>query len=143
MTTISKNVNQGDSVSIQATPKTGYTFSGWTSGEGDSRISTDNPYTFTPNSDTTINAVFSEATPVLTITATGNGQLRLTNSQGNSTYISYSNGTKKYYGEIENYGASDIVSIYYNNPSASTTIYENTTITGINLSGITNTNFTI
>lgn len=139
MTTISKQVNQGDSVSIQATPKTGYTFSGWTSGVGDSRISTDNPYTFTPNADTSINAVFSEVQPI--ISWVGNpGNLVIKNSNGQTYNLWSGAGTNKYYGDVEGFGANDIVSVWIsgNDPESTSSLIEHTWLTEINLSGLTN-----
>ena len=138
MTTISKNVNQGDSVSIQATPKTGYTFSGWTSGAGDSRISTDNPYTFTPNADTSINAVFSEVQPI--ISWVGNpGNLVIKNSNGQTHNLWSAAGTNKYYGDVEGFGADDIVSVWIsgNDPDGTSSLIEHTWLTELNLSGLT------
>jgi hypothetical protein len=138
MTTISKNVNQGDSVSIQATPKTGYTFSGWTSGAGDSRISTDNPYTFTPNADTSINAVFSEVQPI--ISWVGNpGNLVIKNSNGQTRNLWSGAGTNKYYGDVEGFGADDIVSVWIsgNDPDGTNSLIDHTWLTELNLSGLT------
>lgn len=138
MTTISKNVNQGDSVSIQATPKTGYTFSGWTSGAGDSRISTDNPYTFTPNADTSINAVFSEVQPI--ISWVGNpGNLVIKNSNGQTHNLWSAAGTNKYYGDVEGFGADDIVSVWIsgNDPDGTNSLIDHTWLTELNLSGLT------
>ena len=138
MTTISKNVNQGDSVSIQATPKTGYTFSGWTSGAGDSRISTDNPYTFTPNADTSINAVFSEVQPI--ISWVGNpGNLVIKNSNGQTHNLWSGAGTNKYYGDVEGFGADDIVSVWIsgNDPDGTSSLIDHTWLTELNLSGLT------
>lgn len=137
MTTITKQVKQGDSVSIQATPKTGYTFSGWTSGAGDSRISTDNPYTFTPNADTSINAVFSEATPI--ISWVGNpGNLVIKNSNGQTHNLWSAAGTNKYFGDVEGFGADDIVSVYINDPDSTSRIPTTTWLTSINMNGLTN-----
>ena len=139
MTTITKQVKQGDSVSIQATPKTGYTFSGWTSGAGDSRISTDNPYTFTPNADTSINAVFSEVQPI--ISWVGNpGNLVIKNSNGQTHNLWSGAGTNKYYGDVEGFGADDIVSVWIsgNDPDGTSSLIEHTWLTELNLSGLTN-----
>ena len=138
MTTISKNVNQGDSVSIQATPNTGYIFSGSTESGDPSRVITDNPYTFTPNSDVSIDALFSEATPVISWTG-GPGNLVLKNSNGQTHNIwGTASGTNKYYGNVEGFGANDIVSVYVNNPNSTNTITPNTWLTSLDLSGLTN-----
>lgn len=138
MTTISKNVNQGDSVSIQATPNTGYIFSGWTEDGDSSRVITDNPYTFTPNSDVSLDALFSEATPI--ISWVGNpGNLVIKNSNGQTHNLWSAAGTNKYYGDVEGFGADDIVSVWIsgNDPDGTSSLIEHTWLTELNLSGLT------
>ena len=139
MTTITKQVKQGDSVSIQATPKTGYTFTGWTEGGDSSRIITDNPYTFTPDSNTSIDAVFSEAKPI--ISWVGNpGNLVIKNSNGQTHNLWSAAGTNKYFGDVEGFGVNDIVSVWIsgNDPDGTNSLIEHTWLTELNLSGLTN-----
>lgn len=59
-------VTAGQTITLTATAATGYTFSKWVNGEG-AELSTDNPYTYTPEADITISAVFAkdEATGLL------------------------------------------------------------------------------
>lgn len=138
MTTITKQVKQGDSVSIQATPNTGYTFTGWTESGDTSRIITDNPYTFTPDSNTSIDAVFSEVQPI--ISWVGNpGNLVIKNSNGQTHNLWSAAGTNKYFGDVEGFGADDIVSVYIsgNDPDGTSSLIEHTWLTELNLSGLT------
>ena len=51
-------------VTVTATPKEGYKFSGWY--EGDTRLTTTVDYTYTATSDRTLTAKFTEVTPLLT-----------------------------------------------------------------------------
>lgn len=51
-------VDSGTSVTITATPNTGYVFKHWVNNDNDSIISTSNPYTFTPTSNVSYGAVF-------------------------------------------------------------------------------------
>lgn len=76
---ITKQVNSGDSYTVRATPATGFTFNGWSS--SGSRVSTDNPYTATPNSDVLLNAVFQT-----------NQQYTITTSVNSSSYGTASGG---------------------------------------------------
>ena len=59
-------VTDGQTITLTATAATGYKFSKWVNGEG-AELSTDNPYTYTPEADITISAVFArdEATGLL------------------------------------------------------------------------------
>lgn len=59
-------VTAGQTITLTATAATGYTFSKWVNGEG-AELSTENPYTYTPDADITISAVFArdEATGLL------------------------------------------------------------------------------
>lgn len=52
-------VTAGQTITLTATAATGYTFSKWVNGEG-AELSTDNPYTYTPEADITISAVFAK-----------------------------------------------------------------------------------
>lgn len=137
MTTITKQVKQGDSVSIQATPNTGYTFTGWTEGGDSSRIITDNPYTFTPDSNTSIDAVFSELEAPLSWTGSP-GSIVLKNSNGQTHTLWSAAGTNKYYGDVEGFSVSDIVSVYINDPDSTSRIPTTTWLTSINMNGLTN-----
>lgn len=51
-------VTAGQTITLTATAATGYKFSKWVDGEG-TELSTDNPYTYTPDADITISAVFA------------------------------------------------------------------------------------
>ena len=134
MTTISKQVRVGDSVSIQATTNTGYNFSGWN--VNGSEVSTSNPYTFTPNSNISIDAVFSEAQAPLSWR--GSTPITLKNRNGQTQTLWNPDGYRKYYGDIEGFGINDIVSVYINNPDSSDIIYNNNIITEIDMNGLTN-----
>lgn len=76
---ITKQVQSGESYTVQATPATGFTFNGWSS--SGSRVSTDNPYTATPNSNVLLNADFQS-----------NQQYTITTSVNNSSYGTASGG---------------------------------------------------
>ena len=81
--------DEGTSLTLTATPAEGYTFSKWTIGETEN---TENPLTYTINSDVTITAVFEEnapATPVFD----ENGKMDLSKfiSDGTAGY-SYAEG---------------------------------------------------
>ncbi len=52
-------VTAGQTITLTATAATGYTFSKWVDGVG-AELSTDNPYTYTPEADITISAVFAK-----------------------------------------------------------------------------------
>lgn len=52
-------VTAGQTITLTAMAATGYTFSKWVNGEG-AELSTDNPYTYTPEADITISAVFAK-----------------------------------------------------------------------------------
>ena len=139
MTTISRQVNQGDSVSIQATPKTGYTFTGWTEDGDSSRVITDNPYTFTPDSDTSIDAIFSEVQPIISWVGSP-GNLVIKNRNGQTHNLWSGGGTNKYFGDVEGFGVNDIVSVWIsgNDPDGTNTLINHTWLTELNLSGLTN-----
>ena len=134
--TITKQVRVGDEVSVQATSNTGYTFTEWTS--SGSQVSTSNPYTFTPNSNTSIDAVFSEVQPI--ISWVGNpGNLVIKNSNGQTHNLWSAAGTNKYYGDVEGFGADDIVSVWIsgNDPDGTSSLIDHTWLTELNLSGLT------
>jgi hypothetical protein len=76
------NYNSGDSVSITATPNTGYTFSSW---GGDISGST-NPQTFTVTKNMTISATFTQNAYMITINQSAGGIIAL--SPKNSYYSS-------------------------------------------------------
>jgi uncharacterized repeat protein (TIGR02543 family) len=83
--TVTKTPNQtsytsGQTVTLQATPNTGYTFSGWT---GDLTGST-NPATLVMNANKSVTATFTAATYTLTIGAT-NGTVTKTPNQTSYT----------------------------------------------------------
>lgn len=61
-------VNEGQSVTVSATPADGYTFSGWR--ESGEIVSTSASYTFTVSADRSLTAVFAVVVPTYTITAT-------------------------------------------------------------------------
>lgn len=52
-------VTAGQTITLEATPAAGYKFSKWVNGEG-TELSTDNPYTYTPEADITISAEFAK-----------------------------------------------------------------------------------
>lgn len=124
MTKITKQVNQGDSVSIQATPNTGYQFSKWTDKEG-TTLSTSNPYTFTPSGDTDIKTVFTNIyEPLVYVSKSPNHTLTIKNNQGQTRNLNVFQGTNRYYGTYEGFTIPEITDIYVNNPTSSTTISE-------------------
>lgn len=63
-TTVSVNVNIGDSVTIQAVPPTegDFEFRGWVVSGQSTTLSNANPYTFTPNENTSLVAIFRAGT---------------------------------------------------------------------------------
>lgn len=63
-----KIVAAGVSVTVNAAPSDGYTFTGWS--ENGEIVSTSSAYTFTVNANRTLTAVFAAVIPVYTITAT-------------------------------------------------------------------------
>lgn len=74
----------GTSITMKATPNTGYTFIGWQ--EGDVIINTSNPYTFNiGTSDRTIQARFSQAISITAVVAASTGGGSVT---GGGTYNS-------------------------------------------------------
>lgn len=63
-----KTVAAGVSITVTATPSSGFEFVGWK--DGDTVVSTGTAYTFTVTGDRTLTAVFVAAIPTYTITAT-------------------------------------------------------------------------
>ena len=70
----SQSVEHGESVSITATPTTGYQISGWTGTCGTFSQST-NPATFTATKDCTINVAFEKVSYMITTTAGTGGTI--------------------------------------------------------------------
>lgn len=62
---------EGDTVTLTATPNTGYRFVGWVDQSGQS-VSSDNPFTFVATSDSTLTAKFEQVYTV-TVNVSGNG----------------------------------------------------------------------
>lgn len=80
--------NQGQSVSITATPNSEYVFVNWSNG------STDNPLSITVNSNQTVTANFEKRKYLLTINIQGEGTVREEIvSSGKSTLTEYNSGT--------------------------------------------------
>lgn len=72
------NYNHGASVSLTATPNSGYAFVGWYDSGGSSKISNDNPLTFTATQNRTLVAKF---TPVYTV------EVEYDNTQGSCSFV--------------------------------------------------------
>ncbi|MBQ4031221.1 MAG: hypothetical protein II625_05660, partial [Bacilli bacterium] len=64
--TITKTIEQGDSITIQANPGENYSFGGWIFDPNQSPVRT-NPYTYTPNSSDNIEAVFNITDPLVVV----------------------------------------------------------------------------
>lgn len=78
----------GESVTVIATPNSGYKFSHWL--EGSSQVSTNANYTFTATKSRTLTAVFTQSTTYYTVTVSASPSAGGTVSGGGS----YTNGTK-------------------------------------------------
>ena len=114
--------NQGATVSLQATPATGYGFSHWTSGS--STLSTANPYEFNASADLSITANFTLQSHAFTISAGAGGTVPggISQSYPHGSVVSISATPDTGY-EFSSWTGSGIA-----NPNAKDT---NVTITGI------------
>lgn len=86
-------VDEGTVVKLTANANFGYSFLNWTDGSGNI-ISTNNPYTATINSNTTVNANFSQLTTyALDLTVNGGGKNYMVNISPAGTMV---NGSRMY-----------------------------------------------
>ncbi|MBH8559379.1 InlB B-repeat-containing protein [Hymenobacter negativus] len=90
--TVTKTPNQtsyasGSTVSLQATPAAGYTFSGWSGGA----TGTTNPLTVTMTANKTITATFTATTTTYTLTTATVGSGTITKNPNQTTYLSGTN----------------------------------------------------
>lgn len=88
VSTIGGTFSQGTQVSITATPNVGYTFNSWSNG------STDNPITFTLNSDISLTANFDEVINYYLLSVTYNEGGTITSSLGSPITGTYEQGTE-------------------------------------------------
>ena len=83
----------GSSVSLTATPATGYQFDGWyTAGTSGSLVSSSNPYSYTCTGTKTVYARFSEKTYSLTFSHNGHGSISVGGaavSSGSTAKVNY------------------------------------------------------
>lgn len=113
-TTITKTIDQGDSITIQATPNENYSFGGW-SFDNNTTINT-NPYTYTPNSSDDIEAIFNITDPLVVVctdkTDAVGRYLYLVNKENQVKYWGLNYGTNTYTGNDPGWELDNIITFY-------------------------------
>lgn len=113
-TTITKTIDQGDSITIQATPNENYSFGGW-SFDNNTTINT-NPYTYTPNSSDDIEAIFNITDPLVVVCSdkedTVGRYLYLVNKNDQVKYWYLQTGTNTYTGNDPGWELDNIKTFY-------------------------------
>ena len=107
--------NSGETVSLTATPDSGYRLVNWT--EGGEEVSTSNPYTFTCTGNRTIVGNFDESIP-LTINCSAPSSVVFTNSSNQTYELSLVAGENVYNGEEPGFAINEITGIKKGNNAA-------------------------
>ena len=101
-TNTSVTVDAGTDVTLQAYPDgTNYTFAGWYN--GNSLVSSNNPYTFALNSNVTYTAKFNAVATTCTVTTTANP------AEGGTAKFAVGTGSQKTQGDVSN---SEVITLY-------------------------------
>ena len=113
--TITKTIEQGDSITIQANPGENYSFGGWIFDPNQSPVRT-NPYTYTPNSSDNIEAVFNITDPLIVVCSdkedTVGRYLYLVNKNDQVKYWYLQTGTNTYTGNDPGWELDNIKTFY-------------------------------
>lgn len=113
--TITKTIEQGDSITIQANPGENYSFGGWIFDPNQSPVRT-NPYTYTPNSSDNIEAVFNITDPLVVVCSdkedTVGRYLYLVNKNDQVKYWYLQTGTNTYTGNDPGWELDNIKTFY-------------------------------
>lgn len=114
--TITKTIDQGDSITIQASPGENYSFGGWIFDPNQSPVNT-NPYTYTPVSSDNIEAVFNITDPLVVVCSTSSSNtkgryLYLVNNSDQVYKWSLSAGTNTYTGTQSGFELDNIKTFY-------------------------------
>lgn len=113
--TITKTIDQGDSITIQASPGENYSFGGWIFDPNQSPVNT-NPYTYTPNSSDNIEAVFNITDPLVVVCSDKEDAvgryLYLVNKNDQVKYWYLNPGTNTYTGDTPGFELDNIKTFY-------------------------------
>ena len=112
--TITKTIEQGDSITIQANPGENYSFGGWIFDPNQSPVRTN--YTYTPNSSDNIEAVFNITDPLVVVCSdkedTVGRYLYLVNKNDQVKYWYLQTGTNTYTGNDPGWELDNIKTFY-------------------------------
>ena len=107
--------NSGETVSLTATPDSGYRLVNWT--ENGVEVSTSNPYTFTCTGNRTIVGNFEEFIP-LVINCSASSSVVLTNSSNQTYTLNLSAGENVYEGDVPGFALDEITGLKKGNNAA-------------------------
>jgi hypothetical protein len=113
--TITKTIDQGDSITIQAAPNENYSFGGWIFDPNENPVNT-NPYTYTPDSSDNIEAIFNITDPLVVVCSdkedTVGRYLYLVNKNDQVKYWYLQTGTNTYTGNDPGWELDNIKTFY-------------------------------